>query len=98
MAESFGKMQDPHIASKTQYFFERDCFHDMVPEFDVKVLRSHKDKLLLANGADSNHEALQHRTDFVLRRSWACLFYSYKECMLALERMYSYLRRNLRKQ
>ncbi|KAI1625386.1 Alpha/Beta hydrolase protein [Exophiala viscosa] len=56
----------PFVAANVMYWFEREVMVYPFRRFDVKELEQHKDKLLLANGRDSNKEALQFRANVVL--------------------------------
>lgn len=57
---------DPYVKLNTIYWFERELLDYPYRQFDIEVLEKQKDRLLLANGADSNKEALQFRANVAL--------------------------------
>ncbi|PVH69064.1 acetyltransferase/esterase [Cadophora sp. DSE1049] len=63
---SFDPRNGPFISSNVMYWFERELLVYPFREFNITALYSHKDLLLLANGRDSNPEALQYRANVVL--------------------------------
>lgn len=65
-SSAVGSRQSVYQFSNAQYWFEREVLQYPPHEFDVEALRERKDKLLLANGEDSHHEALQYRANVEL--------------------------------
>jgi pimeloyl-ACP methyl ester carboxylesterase len=52
--------------SNAQYFWEREARAYPFHHFDVDAIKQHKDKLVLANGEQTDPEALHSRPNFVL--------------------------------
>ncbi|KAJ9500924.1 hypothetical protein LTR99_006408 [Exophiala xenobiotica] len=59
-------MPTPDVKFNTMYWFEREFLQYPVHEFDIKLLEKHKHLLLLANGRDSNSEALHVRANVAI--------------------------------
>ncbi len=56
----------PDVKFNTMYWFEREFLQYPFREFDIKVLEKKKHLLLLANGRDSNNEALHFRANVAI--------------------------------
>jgi len=56
----------PFVFANTMYWFEREFLVYPFRDIDVTILEKHKGVLLLANGRESNKEALQYRANVVL--------------------------------
>ena len=64
----FDPRNGPFISSNVMYWFERELMVYPFRDFDLEVLESHKNLLLLANGRESNTEAPQYLANAVLAK------------------------------
>ncbi len=77
LSMGFNPRNGPFISSNVMYWFERELMVYPFRDFDLKVLESHKNLLLLANGRDSHTEAPQYLANVVLAKKLEldlCLF------------------------
>lgn len=66
LVAAFDPRRGPFIFPNTMYWFERELLVYPFRDIDVETLEKHKKLLLLANGRESNKEALQYRANIVL--------------------------------
>ena len=66
LSRAFDARSGPFVSSNVMYWFERELLTYPFRDFDMEVLQSHKNQLLLANGRESNTEAPQYLANTVL--------------------------------
>ncbi len=66
LLKGFDARAGPFVAQNVMYWFEREVLVYPFRDFDLKILQERAPLLLLANGASSNHEALQYRGNIAL--------------------------------
>ena len=65
---AFDPRNGPFISANVMYWFERELLTYPFRDFNLDVLRSHKDQLLLANGRESNNEAPQYLANTIIAK------------------------------